>query len=77
MLTDEDVHEAVEGAKATGFRVYADRVVRFGDEVLRLRSYLRAIVRPSAADEWVFAVDDQAVADAIQVWDEEDQKVNP
>jgi len=84
MLTDEGVREAVEGAKATGFRVYADRVVRFGEEVLRLRGYLRVIVREGSGryvnmneGEWTGCVEDVGILEEIEAWAAEDQKVNP
>ena len=83
MLTDEGVREVIEGARATGFRIYADRVVRFGEEILRLRGYLRAIVRGDfklremgGGGDWVFDCGGGLVPE-IRAWDEEDRRVNP
>lgn len=65
MLTDAEVRN---GMLATGINDPDAFGVKAGEELMRLRGYLRIVAR----EEW-----NAATAREIEAWDEEDRRVNP
>lgn len=79
-MSDLEVRGHIADAAPVPVNCYSP-IAELGKEVLRLRGYLRAIVRGDFKEiggggDWVFDCGGGLVPE-IRAWDEEDRRVNP